>query len=110
MSQLRFTRFQAFLRRDVDRQHPQEDRLGPVPVPWLRKEVHQQMLRQPSRRSRVRLNTPHFGLPGTNVSDLVLNPEGSIKNLAGYTTITSTQNLWRDFDESHFRCRLRLSF
>ncbi len=55
-------------------------------------------------------NTPHFGLPGTNASNLVLNPDGSIKNLAGYTTITSTQNLGRDFDERHIRFGLRLSF
>jgi len=71
-------------------------------------------------RERIRLqfraeafnasNTPHFGLPGTNASNLVLNPDGSIKNLAGYTTISSTQNLGRDFDERHLRFGLRVSF
>jgi hypothetical protein len=55
-------------------------------------------------------NTPHFALPGTNASNLVLNPDGTIKNLAGYTTVTSTQNLGRDFDERHIRFGLRISF
>ena len=55
-------------------------------------------------------NTPHFALPGTNASNLVLNPDGTVRNLAGYTAITSTQNLGRDFDERHIRFGLRLSF
>jgi hypothetical protein len=55
-------------------------------------------------------NTPHFGLPGTNVSSMVLNPDGSIKNLGGYTSITSTQNLGRDFDERHIQFHLRIRF
>jgi hypothetical protein len=55
-------------------------------------------------------NTPHFALPGTNRSNLVFNPNGSIKSLAGYTAITGTQNLGRDFDERHVRFGLRISF
>jgi hypothetical protein len=55
-------------------------------------------------------NTPHFNLPGANVSNLVLNPDGSVRNLAGYTQITSTQNLGRDFDERHIQFDLRFSF
>ncbi len=55
-------------------------------------------------------NTPHFALPGTNVSNLVLNSDGSIRNLAGFSTITGTQNLGRDFDERHLRFGLRISF
>ncbi|HZT32448.1 MAG TPA: TonB-dependent receptor [Bryobacteraceae bacterium] len=55
-------------------------------------------------------NTPHFALPGTNVSNMVLNPDGSVKNLAGYTQITSTQNLGRDFDERHIQFDLRFTF
>jgi hypothetical protein len=35
-------------------------------------------------------NTPHFGNPGSNRSSLQLNPDGSIRNLNGYTEITST--------------------
>jgi hypothetical protein len=56
------------------------------------------------------LNTPHFGLPGGNVSNLVLNPDGSVKNLAGYTQITGTQNLGRDYDERHMQFDLKIRF
>ena len=55
-------------------------------------------------------NTPHFGLPGRNVSNMVLNPDGSIRNLAGFSQVLTTQNLGRDFDERHVRFGLRLSF
>jgi hypothetical protein len=71
-------------------------------------------------RERIRLqfraeafnasNTPHFGLPGTNASNLVLNADGSVKNLAGYSVVSGTQNLGRDFDERHVRFGLRISF
>jgi hypothetical protein len=56
------------------------------------------------------LNTPHFGLPNTNVSNLVLNGDGSVRNLGGYSAITSTQNLGRDFDERRIQFDLRVSF
>ncbi len=55
-------------------------------------------------------NTPHFALPGANVSNLVLNNDNTIRNLAGYTQILSTQNLGRDFDERHIQFDLRFSF
>jgi hypothetical protein len=55
-------------------------------------------------------NTPHFALPGANVSNLVLNGDGTVRNLAGYTQILSTQNLGRDFDERHIQFDLRFSF
>jgi hypothetical protein len=55
-------------------------------------------------------NTPHFNLPGTNVSNMVLNGDGTIKNLGGYSTITSTQNLGRDFDERRIQFDLRIQF
>jgi hypothetical protein len=55
-------------------------------------------------------NTPHFGLPGNNASNLVLNPNGTIKNLAGYTQITTTQNTGRDFDERHLQFDLKITF
>jgi hypothetical protein len=35
-------------------------------------------------------NTPHFSNPGSNRSSLQLNPDGSIRNLNGYTEITGT--------------------
>jgi hypothetical protein len=56
------------------------------------------------------LNTPHFALPNTNVSNMVLNGDGTIRNLGGYSTITSTQNLGRDFDERRMQFDLRISF
>ena len=56
------------------------------------------------------LKTPHFGLPNTNVSNMVLNPDGTIKNLGAYSAITTTQNLERDFDERRMQFDLRISF
>jgi hypothetical protein len=56
-------------------------------------------------------NTPHFGNPGTNVSNLQLNTDGSVRNLGGYTEITSLQNTGRDgIDERVFRFGLRLNW
>ena len=56
-------------------------------------------------------NTPHFGNPGTNVSNLQLNPDGSVRNLGGYTEITGLANTGRDgIDERVFRFGLRLVF
>ena len=50
-------------------------------------------------------NTPHFNNPGTNVSNLRLNPDGSVANLQGYSEITSAMD-----DERQFRFGLRVSF
>ncbi|MGH9659689.1 MAG: carboxypeptidase regulatory-like domain-containing protein [Bryobacteraceae bacterium] len=56
-------------------------------------------------------NTPHFGIPGTNVSNLQLNNDNTIRNLGGYTEITSIANTGRDGqDERVFRFGLRLSW
>jgi hypothetical protein len=56
-------------------------------------------------------NTPHFANPGANRSNLVLNPDGSIRDRAGFTEITGVTNLGRDgIDERQFRFGLRLSF
>ena len=41
-------------------------------------------------------NTPHFANPASNVSNLQLNPDGSVRNLGGYTVITATQGLGRE--------------
>jgi hypothetical protein len=41
---------------------------------------------------------------------MVLNLGGTIKNLGGYNTITSAQNLGRDFDERRMQFDLRISF
>jgi hypothetical protein len=36
------------------------------------------------------LNTPHFNNPGGNVSNLQLNPDGTVRNLNGFTEVTSS--------------------
>ncbi|MBM3810507.1 MAG: hypothetical protein FJW20_02610 [Acidimicrobiia bacterium] len=56
-------------------------------------------------------NTPHFANPGNNVSNLQLNPDGSLRNLGGYTEITSLANTGRDgIDERVLRFGIRLSW
>ena len=56
-------------------------------------------------------NTPHFGNPGANVSNLQLNADGSVRNLGGYTEITGLQSTGRDgIDERVFRFGIRISF
>ncbi len=56
-------------------------------------------------------NTPHFGNPGTNVSDIQLDSLGNIKNLNGYTEIKDTRSLAREgVDQRVIRFGLRLSF
>jgi hypothetical protein len=49
-------------------------------------------------------NTPKFGNPGANVSNLQFNPDGSIRNLNGFTEITSAS------EERQFSIGMRLSF
>jgi len=61
--------------------------------------------------SRNVTNTPHFSNPGNNVSNLVLNADGSIRSLGGYSVITSTQGNGREgIDERMFRFGLRVTF
>jgi len=56
-------------------------------------------------------NTPHFANPGTNASNLQLNPDGSVRNLGGFTEITGLANTGRDgIDKRVFRFGLRLSW
>jgi len=56
-------------------------------------------------------NTPHFAVPANlNVSNLQLNPDGTVKNLNGFGVINATQSLGRDYDERYLRVGLRLSF
>jgi len=56
-------------------------------------------------------NTPHFSNPGTNRSSLLLNPDNTIRNLNGYTEVTSVKSVGREgLDERQFRFGLRLSF
>jgi hypothetical protein len=56
-------------------------------------------------------NTPHFGNPSANVSNLQLNADGTIRNLGGFSSITSTANTGRDgIDERLFRLGVRIGF
>jgi hypothetical protein len=55
-------------------------------------------------------NTPHFSNPAANVSNLQLNADGSVKNLNGYDTITSTNPQGRVIDSRYFRFGLRIMF
>jgi hypothetical protein len=52
-------------------------------------------------------NRPQFNNPGSNRSSLQLNPDGSIRNLNGYTEITSTTG---SKSERQVRVGLRLGF
>jgi hypothetical protein len=56
-------------------------------------------------------NTPHFANPNANVSNLVLNANGTVKNLGGFAQVQSVANTGRDgIDERQFRFSLRVSF
>jgi len=50
-------------------------------------------------------NTPHFNNPGGSVSSMVLNADGTIRTLGGYTEITSARP-----DERQVRFALRIYF
>jgi hypothetical protein len=52
-------------------------------------------------------NTPHFGNPGSNRSSLQVNPDGTIRNLNGYTEIRSTTG---SKSERQMRVGVRLGF
>ena len=51
-------------------------------------------------------NTPRFSNPNGNVSNLRLNPDGTIRDLNGYAVITSTQ----DGSERQVRFGVRLGW
>jgi hypothetical protein len=56
-------------------------------------------------------NTPYFSNPSANASNLQLNPDGTVRNLGGFTTITSTSGIGREgVDERVFRFGLRFAF
>ncbi len=56
-------------------------------------------------------NTPHFSNPGGNVSNMTLNPDGTVRSLGGYSEITNVISLGRDgLDERQFRFGLKLSW
>lgn len=54
-------------------------------------------------------NTPHFSNPGGNISNLVLNPDGSFRS--GVFEVTGVRNTGREgIDERMFRFGLRIGF
>jgi hypothetical protein len=56
-------------------------------------------------------NTPHFANPANvNVSNLQVNPDGSVRSLNGFGVISSTQSIGREYDERYLRLGVRLSF
>ena len=50
------------------------------------------------------LNTAHFNNPGANVSNLRLNPDGSVRDLNGFAEVTSA------FEERVMRLGVRFAF
>ncbi len=50
-------------------------------------------------------NTPHFNNPSAYVSNMSLNPDGTLKSLGGFSSITSARA-----DERQFRFGIRFSF
>ena len=56
-------------------------------------------------------NTPHFSNPAANVSNLSFNPDGTVRDLGGFSAITSTSSQARDgIDERQFRLGIRIAF
>ncbi len=56
-------------------------------------------------------NTPHWSTPGTNVSDMQLNADGTVRSLNGYSEITSVRNSGREAgDQRELKLGLRLTF
>ena len=55
-------------------------------------------------------NTPKFANPGSYVASMRLNPDGTIRSLGNFSSITSTLNGLATPSERQFRFGLRLSF
>jgi outer membrane receptor protein involved in Fe transport len=55
-------------------------------------------------------NTPHFGNPNANISNVTFNPDGSIRALNGVGGITSTDRTGRQYDEREWRFGARFGF
>ena len=55
-------------------------------------------------------NTPHFGNPATNISNVTFNTDGTIRALNGVGSITSTDRTGRQYDEREWRLGLRVGF
>jgi hypothetical protein len=56
-------------------------------------------------------NTPTFANPGNlNVSDLQLNPDGTVRSLNGFGVINATQSAGREYAERYVRLGMRVGF
>ncbi len=59
-------------------------------------------------------NTPHFNNPeggNTNVSNMLLNADGTIRDLRNYTSVTGTRNTGREgLDQRIFKFGIRIGF
>jgi hypothetical protein len=55
-------------------------------------------------------NTPHFGNPNANMSNVVYNTDGSIRSLGGVGAITTTDRTGRQYDEREWRLGARFGF
>ncbi len=55
-------------------------------------------------------NTPHFSNPGSSISTVVYNPNGTVNSLGGFGQITSTAALGRVVDQRYFRFGFRIMF
>ncbi len=55
-------------------------------------------------------NTPHFGNPNTNMSNVTFNADGSIRAFNGVGSVTTTDRTGRQYDEREWRLGLRFGF
>jgi hypothetical protein len=56
-------------------------------------------------------NRANFAIPsGVNVSNLQLNPDGTVRNLNGFGVISGTNSVGREYAERYIRLGLRLNF
>ena len=55
-------------------------------------------------------NHAHFANPGTTLSNMKVNPDGSVNSLNGYDTISSTAPLGRTLDQRYFRFGGRITW
>jgi hypothetical protein len=55
-------------------------------------------------------NSPHMANPSANVSNMSLNSDGTLKQLGGFSQITSAAPVGRVLDQRYFRFGLRLNW
>jgi len=56
-------------------------------------------------------NTTHFGTPGgTNISNVIFNPDGTVRDASGFAVFTNTYAPGREYDERYARVGMRLTF